>query len=530
MKKGSNKKKVNPFINPIELIVIGVHFILSFFTDGFYFDYWPPYSSDEFNRMFLFKGLFLIVLFVIWHQIFAFAKRIREKTVNKTWLKCTVAYLILLLITTLGSWPGFWEWDEYYILSATKILHIHIWQSLLSNVIYALSMMLIPFPTGVVIVQIIIVSIIVGYVLSFVFNEFKLGIIGKVILWIPFLLLPVLYYAQAPIRLGLYSFLELLFITLLYKLCKYSSWTMNETILSVILVSVIATWRTEGIFYLVIAPVLIWIFLKGEDRQYKTILVVAIAVLTLFQYFMQSHLYNKNTDDSYELTAYINPVEELVGYAATNNPDERDLELINSIGTVFDTEVLIEDYKSGIGGIGAFWAGNSIKQHTEDDLKTMKMAYVGLIKKYPGVFIRERLKMYWYSDMIICTTANLQNDERDMVAWFRDSCPLTGIINPQVRSFFVNLIETNNSYKLRKALWHPFATQAFLILLAIYCLIRKKPGYAGIIALVLIRVPLVIVTAPERYFMYYFPTYLIGAVACACVIARFFRAKGEETG
>ena len=59
----------------------------------------------------------------------------------------------------------------------------------------------------------------------------------------------------------------------------------------------------------------------------------------------------------------------------------------------------------------------------------------------------------------------------------------------------------------------------------IVCLIRKKYGIAGIVALVLVRVPLVILTAPERYFMYYFPTYLIGAVAAVCLIARFFREK-----
>ena len=279
MKATGKKKNKKSFIDPKVLIVTAIHFIVSFFTDRLYFDYWPPYGMDDLNRIFIFKGLFLVVLLIIWYRIFAFVKKVREKTVDITWLKCSAGYFVLLLLTTLAVWPGFWEWDEYYILSAVSILHIHIWQSLLSNVLYALSMMLIPFPAGVVIVQIVLVSIIVGYVMSFVFRELSLGIAGKVIMWIPFLLMPVFYYAQAPIRLGLYSFLELLFVTLLYKLCKYSSWTLTETILGVVLVSVIATWRTEGIFYLFIAPVLIWIFLKNEDRQYKIMLVISIAVL-----------------------------------------------------------------------------------------------------------------------------------------------------------------------------------------------------------------------------------------------------------
>ncbi len=136
--------------------------------------------------------------------------------------------------------------------------------------------------------------------------------------------------------------------------------------------------------------------------------------------------------------------------------------------------------------------------------------------------------MYWQSDMIICSTLNLYNDERDMVVGFVNNYKLTGPVNPKVRSFVVNLIETNSSPKLHKLLWHPFAPQLILLLIMIYCLIRKKFGYAGMIFLVLARVPLVIVTAPEKYFMYYFPTYLIGLVACACVLARLFTRPDKQ--
>lgn len=512
----------NSIIDPMASLAALIHFIISFFTDRLFFDYWPPFGTDALNRMMIFKGLFLVVLILIWHAVFNIVRKIRDKSVNKTWLKCSLAYFAVLFILTICAWPGFWEWDEFYILAANVNLHIHVWQSMLSNIIYALSIMILPFPTGVVLVQIVFVSAIVGYVLSFAFEEFKPGIAGKIILWIPFFILPVLYYAQAPIRLGFYSFLELLFITMLYKLCKYGSWTMGETILAVVLVSVIATWRTEGIYYMVIAPVLIWIFIKNEDRHYKTVLTIFIVILTLFQYFMQSHLYNSSTSDNYEITAYINSVEELVGYAATHDPDEADNELINEIGKVFDTDILISNYQAGIGGVNTFWQGTSIKEHSEDDLKAMKSAYVKLIMKYPGVFTKERLRMYWHSDMIICSTLNLYNDERDMVVGFVNNYKLTGPVNQKVRSFAVNLIETNNSPKLRKILWHPFAPQLILLLILIYCLFRKKFGYAGILFLILARVPLVIVTAPEKYFMYYFPTYLIGLVACACVLARLF--------
>lgn len=230
-----------------------IHFIISFFTDRLFFDYWPPFGTDALNRMMIFKGLFLVVLILIWHAVFNIVRKIRDKSVNMTWLKCSLAYFAVLFILTICAWPGFWEWDEFYILAANVNLHIHVWQSMLSNIIYALSIMILPFPTGVVLVQIVFVSAIVGYVLSFAFEEFKPGIAGKIILWIPFFILPVLYYAQAPIRLGFYSFLELLFITMLYKLCKYGSWTMGETILIYCLFR--KKFGYAGILFLILARV-----------------------------------------------------------------------------------------------------------------------------------------------------------------------------------------------------------------------------------------------------------------------------------
>ena len=158
----------------------------------------------------------------------------------------------------------------------------------------------------------------------------------------------------------------------------------------------------------------------------------------------------------------------------------------------------------------------------------MKSAYVELIMKYPEVFIKERLRMYWHSDMLIGSTLDLYNDERDMAVGFVNNYNLTGPVNQKVRSFIVNLIETNNSPMLHNVLWHPFAPQLILLLIMIYCLIRKKYGYSGMLFLVLARVPLVIVTAPEKYFMYYFPTYLIGLFACACVLARLFTRPDKQ--
>lgn len=510
---------MNSIIDSRASLAAIIHFVVSFFTDRLFFGYWPADGLGGWGRIILFKGMFLLVLLLLWNVCFNLVKGIKDKTVDPVWLKCSLGYFVVLLILTLAVWPGMWEWDEFYILEANVRLHIHVWQSLMSNILYAMSLMLIPFPTGVVIVQIVLVSAIVGYVLSFAFKEFKPGLAGKVIMWCPFFVIPVLYFAQAPIRLGLYSFLELLFVTLLYKLYKYLSWNVKESILAVVLVSVIATWRTEGIYYLVIAPILIWLFSRNKDRRCKTMITVFIVILTLFQYSVQNYLYKASTNDSYEITAYINSVQELVGYSAANDKDESASGLINEIDRVFDTEILINNYNAGMGGVGTFWQGAAIRDYSEEDFSAMKTAYVKLILRYPGVFLKERLKMYWTSNLFISSTLNLQDDERDMVVGFRDSYPLTGIINPRIRSAVVKLLELDYP-AAHRIIYHPFVPQLILLLIMIYCLMRKQFGYAGMLFLILARVSLVMLTAPERYFMYYFPTYLIGLVALTCVIVR----------
>ncbi len=527
---GVNIKKLkqrseNSIINPMAVLATVIQFTVSFFTDRLFFNYWPIIKTSDLIRIIVFKTLFFIALFIIWQVILKLIDGVKNKNVNITWFRCAIGYFTILFISTLAVWPGLWESDEFHILAENISLHILIWQSLLSNVFYIISLMILPFPTGVVFIQIIIVSVIVGYVLSYIFREFKLSTTGKIIMWIPFGFMPVLYFAQAPVRLGLYSFLELLFVTMLYKLYKQTVWSTSEMIIAAILVSVLATWRTEGIYYIVIAPVLIWIFMK-KDRRFKEKYIIYILVISILQFSIQNYMYHYSSEDSYEITAYINPIQEILGYAAIND-DEYFSEISAEIDPVLDTDLLIKNNEKGMTGIASFWQGGVIKQYSKEDYRKFKRAYIKLIERYPLVFLKERLNTYWESDQFIRSTLDLHNRDDDWTVRFCNTYHMTESINPQIRYIIVKLIELDDN-KLHKIVYHPFLPQLILFVILIVSMIQKKYKCTGILFLVLMRVPLVFITAPEKYFMYYFPTYLIGLVACACVLARLFTRPDKQ--
>ncbi len=508
-------------LNKKAILISLLHLAASFFTDRIFFSYWNIQGLGNIVRMIAFKGLFLFLLLLIWHLIFHIIKQIREHKADKTWISCSVGYFAILLTLTLLTWPGLWEWDEFYIVEAAQRLHIHVWQSMMSGIIYIMSLMLIPFPAGIVIVQIILVSVITGYVLSFLFKELECNLPGKIILWLPFLLIPVLYHAMAPIRLGLYSFLELLFLIELYKLYKHSSWTVPETLINVFLVSVIATWRTEAIYYIVIAPILVWLFMKKESARRKTAIVFSIVMLTIFQYGIQSFGYHKTTNDDYELTAYVNSLQELVGYASSDRyPSPVITDSIDKIDRVFDTDILIANYNKGLPGIDAFWNDDVVKPHGSAALKDMKKAYIDLIKEYPLVFLRERSRMYLDSNALLHPSIDLFSNDEDIVVNFR-TYPLTQPINQVIRYNVVNFMEQDSNPRIHNIIFNSIFFQAVILLSITASVIKRKWGIAGILLLSFMRIPLIFITAPDRYFMYYFPNYLVGAA----VFAIWFRSR-----
>ena len=130
-----------------------------------------------------------------------------------------------------------------------------------------------------------IASGIVSYILynfSKIFKESKM----VYFLYIPFLLLPVLDHNLYPLRLTLYSYIEAFLICQLIFIKKLGKNNKaNLLVLSVLLI-LLCSWRTEGMVYLILVPILFLILLKKELPDIKirvmyTILTIAISFMLI---------------------------------------------------------------------------------------------------------------------------------------------------------------------------------------------------------------------------------------------------------
>ena len=152
-----------------------IHWILTFFTDHIIFEYVMWDFSDVTQTVktamtYGAKAVFLLILIGIYQGLyFFFAKA--DKSM-----------------------------DEFGILnSAVKLLPVF-WQNYLTSLFYVFSLMLVPVPSGVIIVQCALISLMAGYIIRFFVNCFgKSGLFA----FLPFLLFPVLDSNLYPMRMSL---------------------------------------------------------------------------------------------------------------------------------------------------------------------------------------------------------------------------------------------------------------------------------------------------------------------------------------
>ena len=74
----------------------------------------------------------------------------------------TLPYLAVNLVILLIVWPGIWGNDDLAVLYLARTLQPNSWQHFLTSGAFILSLMFVPMPGGVVLVQNLLISGIVG--------------------------------------------------------------------------------------------------------------------------------------------------------------------------------------------------------------------------------------------------------------------------------------------------------------------------------------------------------------------------------
>ncbi len=489
-----------------------IHWILTFFTDHIIFQYVMWDFSDVTQMVktamtYGAKAVFLLILIGIYQGLYFFFAKADKRLVKYTLIYFCINMVLLFLI-----WPGIWRMDEFGILnSAVKLLPVF-WQNYLTSLFYVFSLMLVPVPAGVIIVQCALISLMAGYIIRFFVNCFgKSGLFA----FLPFLFFPVLDSNLYPMRMSLYGVLELFLLVLLFEKKKNQMEGTGSWIFICILGAIVTVWRTEAVYYFLLFPLLLVIlFIKNMDRKALVKIICTYLACSLCLFVPQTVGDKLTSGNQYDLTSVVLPLIPLVE-EAYGQEDCR--EQLNAIDRVIDVEMAVEGARENKSGISLFWSRPDFqREYTDEQYKEFKNAYYGLIVKFPGVFLKERWDCFVHSvDLLQNTTEIFEAGGVANYDVFK-AYPGTAPVGGDMRNAVIKMLEwrSMDDYETKKAgysfIYGHIVPICILLLAWAVCLLRRKWHGFFLLSLPLVKVPLIFLTAPSRLFMYYYSLYLIG--------------------
>lgn len=450
----------------------------------------------------------LVTAFVIYGVYLLIRKREGKGRPLFEVIKCALIYLPVMLAALAIKLPGgFLTNDEYSIYNdAIHLIH-DTWFNYMTVYYYIVSLMLIPTQYGPIIAKVIIEFFVVGYCV-YRTKEYYGKKAGSG-MYILFLLYPVIAYTTSAHRLPVYFLIYLaVFVKLLFD---YLEKREPDRSLAFVIVAgaVLTQWRTEGIYLLVLIPILLLLVYPSLRKPKK--LITLIAVYILVQYILwipQNGALSSNIDGAandrmkpfyaYTITnMYRNGLDQEKNAADLAVVDRYlSLDAIKAIndhyGDINYEDVLIL-YADGFVGVREDAGDKEFYEYSE----ALKRIFAG----NPDVFLRTRWGAFCYAATPYCL-----------------SMPDGGIHG--LVSFAVSLVKTV-TYNL-------FAPVLFAVGALIFSLIRKRWYSFFVFGGLMAHWFIVFILAPASYFKYYFPIYIMSYFYAILILVRLCLCKDRN--
>ena len=505
-------------------------FIVSFFTERLWFN--SNYLNIH-NAVYIITKILLLFVLVIFGQalykIFFLILNRDENTIF--FVKIFFTYFVILITILLLIWPGIWRWDEFWMIDGSKWFYVAAAQNFLMSFFYICCLSILPFPAGIIIIQIILISSMVAY---FVTNIYKWIIKDKKIAAftiIPFLFFPVIDSTLYPLRCTLYAFVELTFLSMiLFKTIELQK--MQEKKVSkifdlfyIIFSIILAVVRTEGKYYIILAPMLYICFFKMHTKiSRKLTIVCVILIFSILGNNYQNNIMQEQIGDRNTLVSTFNYLEYIL---KDDELKDKEREQLNVINKVVQIDVL-EEY-----GPNSVWDSTKMlirkDEYSRQDYSNFIKAYAKLVFKHPIEFMKVQVPIFFkanaisldYQNQFIKETENLYDEDsqyytQDIVMLFKENYFSSSMFS-SVRKSVIQILEfkssifSNTPLEIFRILgYNSIFAILFLIVFFIWTIKKKMFKLAILIIVPLIKLPLIVATAPDSFFMYYFSIYLIG--------------------
>lgn len=558
------KEKLNKYL----VFIACIHFFISFFTDRLIFHYSLWNFTDgtaAIKTIFAWgsKAVFLCFLIGFWHFLFWFLKK-----ADRSFVRLTCMYFMLMCVLLVLTWPGIWRMDEFGILFEAENVFPVFWQHYLTSVFYILALMLLPVPSGVIFLQNACISLIVGWILYRFQKLFLTDKASKFIYfgYVPFLFLPVLDSNLYPMRMSLYAFLELLLLGEFVFLSVEKRINGKNVITLAILSAVIINWRSEAVYYVLALPVcFLVLFWRLADKKMKSRFILCVLagslILAIPQKIGENQKQFYNNSHEYELTSMLLPVVPLIRHiymeallssyypeseeAALQILEDKDAPVIQKqtsrlylMDRVLDVSKAAWAAEEGKTGISLYWSDDEfVRDYTDEQYAVFRKIYWQLVLEYPEVFLKERLQTFLQSEDLLENTTELFTKENvPNYETFR-KLPMTAPVFQRLRNGVISVLELRETGNYHKKLsgysfvYSALPSMVFQLVILLILLWKRKGGYALLLASHMAKIPLIFLTAPSRLFMYYYPVYLTGYVLTVFLFLYLWAGrKGSKAG
>lgn len=483
----------------------------------------PLTNEKQFIFSSILKAGFSVTLFFISIYFLKFVEKLYQKDLfTLHWLRNSLIYLGLSVPLFILIYPGYWVWDELYVLRNAQVYSMEAWQNIFTNIYHTFCLYIIPTGVGIVVIQLAVASIVIGYVLAKVQQIIKKRW-PVLLIGLSFLFIPVLLNNLYPLRLTIYSYIEL--VVLLQTLLLFTNmlkpshpyrflfWMSSFIIL-------LAFWRTEGLFFLLLIPVLfIRLGLIKKPLKFNHQLVLlTVYIITIVGMSWAATRYT--ADPKYQLTATINPLSMLLQYDLKGSTIEDDLKAIDR---VIDINLLRDN--PSYTEIGALWIKGP-RPDFESHMSDYNKAYLNIVLNNPDTFLKTRVQTFLATNSLessspphigLGTRFTVKDNPEFTYAFnfFYENSRYSHMINEDLKlATTKSLLMINDKNTLIQpfaaVVWTVIPTLLAMLTASFVALWKKRYAWLLIFGILFAQALFIFLTAPANFFMYYLPIYLSG--------------------
>lgn len=494
------------------LFCLLISIILIFVNDFLLNNILSIFNVNDFDKkllllFFIFCSIFLLSLF-----IFAIFYILKNRSKYNIFIKYWLLYFFIMFIFLMILWPGIFKGDEYYLFNYILNLEFCYSQHYLTSLFYLLSLCFFPTPGTITFVQIIIISTIISYILS----HFELKLNNKkmtYLLLIIFLLPPIIDNNLFTLRTSLISYF---FLLIIYHFIQYfDNHDFKYLIYINILAIIVSVWKSE-LFYVNIAVLIYTFFAIFKKFKFKVAIVTLILNVIVYGVVQMPQKQNEN----YIFTAIINPLSVIINDSSVQNDlSQKD---INNINSIINIGFLKEnqDYQN----IPAYMMVVGKNKYNKIQKQNFIKTYIKIIIYHPYKFMKARLLTYKATNFNSANeNPNHTGSEYPVAQWtashfwyFSLSDKFKYVHNHvpvSIKKFIIsNLLMRYYSNYFPNRFNHLFYNVTWILILGLCYIVvllkQRKWNDLFIMLLIIAQFPIIFMTAPASFWMYYICLYI----------------------